>query len=165
MTFSQWKERPIEARTLFNPMFCAFVLGSAIEAYNKEDNAGMPLPVLFLVLPLVLHSKTRSILPKTKASSLGLWSQEYESELLMLAKRANSLNKTTLQSLSLLQLNGCVEFVSQKIKTQKKMGGVSSYINLSDEIKDIHSKSQFIGRWFANSGDAASIYSYLGVRP
>lgn len=165
MMFSEWKSKPVEVRTLFNPMFCAFVLDASVAAYSKENDKGMQLPLLFLVLPLVLHSKTRSILPKAKSSNLGLWSKDNENDLLMLAKRVSSLNRTTLQSLALLQMNSHVEIQGSRILHSKKMNGVTSYLNLSEEIKEIHAKSQFVGRWFANSGDVAAIYTYLGIRP
>jgi hypothetical protein len=165
MNFQEWKERPIEARTLFNPMFCALVLEGAVASFNKEASRGIPLSLMFLVLPLVLHSKTRSSLPKMKTSNLGLWCKEHENELLMLAKRVSSLNKTTLQALSLLKLNEHVSIVDKRVESQSKLKGVNPYLNLSDEIKDIHAKSQFVGRWLANSGDVTTIFTYLGVRP
>lgn len=165
MNFHTWLDRPKEIKTHFNPMFCSIVLSGALGSYQKEKGIGMPIPLSFLVLPLVLHSKTRSSLPKMKASNMGLWSSEKESELLLLNKRIESLNRPTFMSISFLNINDVISIAEGRIIFKKNIRGINSYINLTPEVYEIFLKSQFVGRWFANSGEVSTIYTYLGVRP
>ena len=165
MSFTEWNNRPIELRTLFNPSFCGVVLLSAIESYQKESTKGMPIPLAFLILPLVLHSKTRSSLPRSKKSNLGLWCKENENQLLFLSERVNSLNKSTIQALSLLGIGDHIAMNDSLILTKKKMKGVSAYLDTSEEVKEIYNKASSLGKWFANSGESSIVYTYLGVRP
>lgn len=165
MNFLEWNERPIEVRTLFNPAFCGVILYSAIQSYQKEIGSGMPIPLVFLVLPLVLHSKTRTCLPRAKTSNLGLWCKENESQLIMLAERAQSLNRIVIQTIALLCLDEHFKIENSLITVGKKIGGIPAYLNTSDEIKEIYNKSAFLGKWFANAGEVSNVYTYLGVRP
>ena len=71
-----WKKRPVEYANLLNPAFCSILLHNAVKGYQQEKNRGMPYPLLFLVLPIVLHRSTREALPKRIVTRLHIWLQE-----------------------------------------------------------------------------------------
>ena len=59
-----WAGRPTELAYLFNPAFCGWVLREAVAGYASVKPAGLPLPLAFLILPVVLHRVTRELVPR-----------------------------------------------------------------------------------------------------
>ena len=55
-----WEDRPPEVASLLNPAFCGQVIYRCVEGFTETENAPMPYPLAFLVLPLVLHPPTRA---------------------------------------------------------------------------------------------------------
>ncbi|WP_414577239.1 three component ABC system middle component [Anabaena sp. CCY 9402-a] len=64
-----WEQRPLEYANLLNPAFCSIILHNAIKGYQNEKKQGMPYPLLFLLLPLVLHNSTRNALLLSRKES------------------------------------------------------------------------------------------------
>lgn len=52
-----WNERTHEIAYLLNPAFCGRILYSSIKAYNEKTRKSFPFPLIYLILPLVLHKK------------------------------------------------------------------------------------------------------------
>jgi len=55
-----WYDRPIEIANLFNPAFCGAIIRNCVKSYEELINEPMPYSLLFLVLPIILHKRTRS---------------------------------------------------------------------------------------------------------
>ena len=51
----EWKMRTREIAYLLNPAFCGRILYTTIRAYNEKSHRAFPFPLVYLVLPLVLH--------------------------------------------------------------------------------------------------------------
>ena len=68
-----WSSRPSEIANLLNPAFCGFLTYKAIESYNSEAGHGMPYPLVFLLLPIILHTETRTKLPKATSTTILAW--------------------------------------------------------------------------------------------
>ena len=56
---NKWDMRTHEVAYLLNPAFCGRILYSTIKTYNEILNRAFPFPLIYLVLPLVLHKQTR----------------------------------------------------------------------------------------------------------
>mgnify|MGYP000535543387 FL=1 len=54
-----WSERAQEIAFLLNPAFCGRILYSTIKTYANNSHRALPFPLIYLVLPLVLHKSTR----------------------------------------------------------------------------------------------------------
>lgn len=160
-----WFNASYEVRNLLNPAFCSTVIYEAITSYNNEGKKALPIPLLFLVLPLALHKKTRSKLPKNKKTNLGLWVSENEELSLDLNLRISNLSSFTFLALGNLAVNEIIVIRDEQVFIETEMKGVSSYAKTSEEIEDILRSAGFLGRWFANSSTPASIYTYFGVTP
>ena len=61
----KWDERPNEVKYLLNPAFCGRILFSMINEYQKTANRAVPFPLLFMVLPLILHEDTRNAISRS----------------------------------------------------------------------------------------------------
>jgi hypothetical protein len=87
-----------------NPGLGATLIWSATSGHYTEVGAAFPLHLAFLVLPMVLHFKTRNIILDTyKSSGLAKFAFKFkghEDELLAIHTRALVLRTLTLDSLS-----------------------------------------------------------------
>lgn len=72
--------RTHEVAYLLNPAFCGRILYSTIKTYNEILNRAFPFPLIYLVLPLVLHKQTRINI--SSRTQLLVWVQKY-SQLLI----------------------------------------------------------------------------------
>jgi uncharacterized Zn finger protein (UPF0148 family) len=69
----QWTHRPREEANLLNPAFCCTALASSIVSYMSVDVEGMPYPLAFMILPIVLHKSVFKNLPgHTQLGSIGV---------------------------------------------------------------------------------------------
>ncbi len=160
-----WEHRPTELAHLFNPAFCSIILQGTIKGFEAEQEQGMPYALLFLVLPLVLHKSTRSVLPKKKTTKLHVWLQEQPQVSIGFAERTRSLVPYTKEALafgihtSIIMLNssGNLTWVRRKLRAAPWAS--------ETEPAECYKKAQLTGRWLAQSGDAATIYTMWGIRP
>ena len=77
---NKWDMRTHEVAYLLNPAFCGRILYSTIKTYNEILNRAFPFPLIYLVLPLVLHKQTRINI--SSRTQLLVWVQKY-SQLLI----------------------------------------------------------------------------------
>lgn len=75
---NSWNKRTREVAYLLNPAFCGRMLYSAINAYSIKTKRAFPFPLVYLVLPLVLHKETRANI--NSRTQLHLWVQQHPTE-------------------------------------------------------------------------------------
>lgn len=156
--------RSHEVAFLLNPAFCGRVLYSTIKTYSEKTSRAFPFPLIYLVLPLVLHKETRIHI--NSRTQLQLWVQRYPQLLIDFPQRARELVPITNESVEfllqtgkiLLTPNGVLE-ISPTSKTLSKTKFVD------DEILECLKKAEHIAKWFAAAGKVETIYIELGVRP
>jgi hypothetical protein len=94
-----------ELEIIQNPALGAFALWRFGVGYQSDDGRPAPLPVFFLVLPLVLHRHTLNLISSTqRASGLALFAAKLAEErenLLAVHGRALTLRRLSLQSLAM----------------------------------------------------------------
>lgn len=157
----KWEERSIITANLLNPAFCGEVLLNTINSYNDNDEGiKFPFSLVYLVLPFVLHKKTRMLMPRTTRSHFYNWIQENEFLFIDFAERTKELlpfSKETI--IFLLQNNvinitdnGCIEIISKPQKTK-------------EELSDIFNKAKLLGKLFYLTGNEDTIYMFLKIRP
>lgn len=66
-----------EEVALFNPAFLARLLHAAVNDYERSAAKAMPVPLAFLLIPLVLHKPTRADLPTHASSQMQTWIREH----------------------------------------------------------------------------------------
>ncbi|BAZ13391.1 hypothetical protein NIES4071_52300 [Calothrix sp. NIES-4071] len=163
-----WHERPVEYANLFNPAFCSILLQNAIKGYEKEKKQGMPYPLIFLVLPLVLHSSTREVLPRTTRTKLHIWLQKQPEVRVRFAERASNLVPYTKEALAFGMQNGIINFCEDGKFTWVKgtLKAISAVSWSSDTEPAICcKKAEFVGRWLAQAGEVSTIYIMWGICP
>lgn len=160
-----WNERPIEIANLLNPAFCSMLIFEAVAGYEEKSVNGMPYPITFLILPMVLHKYTRELIPKTLRTKLHIWLQKNPEVKVQFSERTRQLVPYTKESILFGNQSKTLEFnengnltrLAKKIKKDKWPENSESHF--------CRKKAHFTGRWLAEAGSIESIYIMWGIRP
>lgn len=169
MTLSPWRDQPAEQARLFNPAFLGALVFSAAAGYQKNapDNAGLPFPLAFLTLPIVLHKSTRDALPRTTRTALPAWVSVNAHAQVGFASRASVFVPLVKDAIAVACHGGLIELDGSRLRALPKLRSVEKFANevKSTEVSDCLKKANFLGKWFAGSGDYQTIMALWGVRP
>lgn len=161
---NNWSHRSKEIAYLLNPAFCGRLIYTTVKQYNLKSEKSMPFPLVYLILPLVLHKNTRErISSRTK---LLVWVQQNPELLISYAQRAKELIIITNEAVELLLQTKMILINDQaELEINLDNRGLSKNKFKDAEIKECLTKSENVGRWFANAGKVETIFIGLGVRP
>ena len=163
-----WTARSSEERALLNPAFCAALLWHAARGHETAaGEPGMPFETSFLVLPIVLHAGTRAELPKKLTTSLPVWLESYPLSRSRIADRARLLVPFTKDAMNFGGLHGLLRFDAGVLVANAdwKKRIQANAKTATDEVRACMKRSEFVGSWFAATGNAATVMALLGVRP
>lgn len=157
-----WVDQPKEEAFLLNPPFCGLLLAAAVSEYGP-----MAVPLAFLVLPTVLHKRTRNALPRTIRTTFATWIQEHAEYRVLFAERTTSLKPHTRR--------GLVFAMNQDWLMSDSEGRLAATEDrnlyrqgtrvLDDEAQECLKKAHFVGRWFGRAGSPSTVMALWGVRP
>ena len=166
ITMKEWSVRPTDVANLFNPPFLSMILRRAVDGHIKEADQGLPFEMAFVVVPLVLHENTREALP-TIATTMQTWIQENREVVIGFPRRASELVPFAREAIMFgVQRDVLRIDVDGRLSVgARKLAGATSYQQLSDEIKKIYSKSEFLGRWLTQQSSATTVFAMLGIKP
>ena len=116
-------------------------------------------PLAFLLAPLVLHSPTREVLPKTVATHLPTWIRRQPLMRAGFPSRAAHLTPFTREGLRFGVNHGVLLLDDGRLRgTLSPPGG-------DDELAEILKSASLVGRWFVKLDQPSSAFALLGVRP
>jgi hypothetical protein len=130
------------------------ILAAFVQGFYETDETkeGVPLPYLFLVLPIVLHSDIYRLLSGTKPSLRHMAEKFVSSEyggtdlLLSLNSSALRLRGLTAESMAIMFLTGFAKMDSKKARvTPRKVRQFSARPDVPEETE----ASRKLGKWFA----------------
>ena len=164
---TSWLEKPKEEAYLLNPAFCSAILTAVVEGYYSVNNAGLPYPLLYLVLPIILHKPTRELMPNRVNSSLAVWIQENSSVRISFYERVVSLKSFSNEAFLFGAKNnwlgmgpsGTVEVKMNRAEFEKRIK------KLGDEPSECVKRSVFLGKWLASAGSAQVVMALWGIKP
>lgn len=159
-----WENRATEIAYLLNPAFCGRIIYHAIKTYQQETKRPMPFPLVYLILPMVLHKKTRERIKSI--TQMQIWIQRNPEMLIGFADRAQSMVPITNEAVEFLMQSGIVTLTNNaelELAQLFKALSITKYTNY--EIKECISKSSSVAKWFAKAGTVETIYVSWGVRP
>ena len=143
-----------EIRHVQNPAFGAAILAAFLQGFYDADQSkkGVPLPYLFLVLPIVLHADMFRLLSNTKAGLRQMAekfvSTEYAGTALLLSLNTRALlfRRLTSDSIGILLLTGLAHLDSRTARiVPRKVVQFSERPDVPDEADE----SRKLGRWFS----------------
>lgn len=159
-----WNTRSQEVAYLLNPAFCGRILYSTINTYNSVSNNGFPFPLVYLVLPLVLHKQTRMTINSRK--QLIIWAQNNSQLLIDFSQRVRELVTISNEAVEfLLQTEKIILTSNGELTVHPNIHSLSKTKYTDLEIKECLEKAEHVARWFAKAGKTEFIYIILGVRP
>lgn len=161
----RWEDRPSEVANHLNPAFCSLLLFEAVSGYSERSGQGMAYPLAFLVLPIVLHRRTREALPRDTRTRLHTWMQGSPTSRIGFVRRAQSLKGYTQESLIFGLQRGVLDIDESGllITTRRSLPKLPAPSN--SEPNDIRKRATFLGKWFADAGDVGTVLAMWGVRP
>lgn len=161
----QWDKRAPEIANLLNPSFCAIILYAAIAEYQKKAKDGIPFPLVYLILPVVLHKSTRYRI--TSKTNMIVWLQRNPDVLVGFPERAKSLVPYTNEAIDFLLFQETCLINNEKICIAKTISqsGLVHYMESDEEIKECIQKAGNVGRWFCSMHATENIYAAWGVKP
>jgi hypothetical protein len=157
-----WTERPLEERVAYNPAFLALLLREAADGYQEEAAEEFPVPLAFIVVPLVLHRPTREGLPGTVATSMPMWLQEHPLLRAGFASRVRDLGPAVREAL-LVALQTDVLLLSGAGLAPGTAPAQAR--RATNDTRAMFRRARFVGRWLGRAGDVATIYFLWGVKP
>lgn len=161
-----WRDRPPEEAALLNPAFCGEVIARATRDYEKVRGSAFPLPLGFLILPLVLHPPTLAALPGKANTTFATWSADHEALLAELPERILRLRPISREALLFLTQHGAIAVDASGLRTGKTPMKLTAKTTASTlAVDDIRRAAGLLGRWFANQGAPVQILQTMGVTP
>ncbi|PCF96332.1 three component ABC system middle component [Vreelandella nigrificans] len=147
-----------EAAIVQNEAIGSFALWKFGLAFQARDGCAVTLPLLYLILPLIMHEKTLNLILGTrKASGLHLFVgklNEKREDLLSVHSRAMTLRQLTLSSLILGEQSGLLRI--EPSTAEVWANSVDEEIRipvLPERIRRITPACERLGHWFAGLSD------------
>lgn len=162
-----WENRNKEISYLFNPSFCGLLIGLSANAYYKSSNKKLPLILAYLILPLVLKQNIRKCLPRSIATSVLSWIDNFSELKFSHFENIKNLKPIVNESLLFGLRSGILKYEDSCIVSNIEIKGtLKKYYNRSnEEIKECMHAAEFIGRWFGLLGMPSLLLSLFGVKP
>ena len=159
-----WWQRPPEEAAHFNPAFCGELLARAVRSYHAGRHSLMSLPLIFVVLPLALHARTRHALPRRATTTFVSWSMDHEAILNEVPDRVLGLRPITREALLFMCQLKALALSSEGVSTGPKPLRLSSRPDVtSDDADEARRAATFLGRWFAYQPMPGAVLQTMGV--
>ena len=189
---TQWHERSREERALLNPAFCSILLWFAARGYGSVkqgalsfEEAFLILPMVlhrttrealardtrtslaFLILPMVLHRTTREALARDTRTSLAVWINSNPLAQGRIATRARLLVTFTKEGMVFGGAHGLTRINEGWLHANEdwRQPIHRSLRDSSEEVRLCARRAEFVGKWFARTGSASTVFALMGVRP
>lgn len=164
---TSWAERSNEERALLNPAFCTNLLWHAARGYASASDGALSFEESFLVLPFVLHRDTREALPRASRTSLPVWLNDNPLVRGRVISRARLLISFTREALTFGGVHGLILLVAGGVRAEPSwQKAVNRTIKASSgEVRSCAKRAAFIGKWFAQTGNASTVLALIGARP
>lgn len=159
-----WCRRPPEVASLFNPAFCAALLNRVASGYQSSLNRGLPFPLAFVALPIILHPASLELLPPTSRTKFHSWLLEYPDVLFGFPERAQGLAPIVREAISfglsydILCLDQERALAPSALKQLKQWEGDAYNQSFSR-------KAKILGGLLAQVKDVPTTFAFFGVRP
>lgn len=162
-----WSQRSREERALLNPGFCSTLLWQAVRGYASVGSGALSFEEAFLVLPFVLHRKTRKALPRGTRTSLAVWLDDNPLARGRIARLARLLVMSTKEGMTFGGVHGLIRIDEGRLYAEEEKKQIINRLlrKSSDEVRECAKKAEFVGKCFALAGSAPTVLALIGVQP
>lgn len=159
-----WEVRSPTIAAMLNPAMIALLVSTAAWAYARSSSGkGIPPEFVFLLVPLVVHRRTREELPGNTNSHLTKWITD----------------RPIIQAGFPNRARGMVPFVREGLRYGMRVGQLrlgadgllygesrrTADLPAGSELESLVRASALLGRWLAKVGNSTTIFALFGVKP
>lgn len=162
----EWANRSPEIAALLNPAFCVFLMSTGLDEYANNVNEGAPYAFPFVMLPLILHKRTRQMFPRSSRTAFSTWITNADTAIAKIgfAERAKNMAPYVKEALAFaMQHNSIYVTESGRLKTSNP--APKSFPNATQEVNECVRAAVMCGKWFSMVGDFKTSMALLGVKP
>jgi len=161
-----WENRSVITSNLLNPAFCGEIIRRTIVSFNdNEKGVKFPFVLSFLILPIVLHKRTRKKMPMSSRTYFHSWVEENEHLFIGFAQRTRQMIPFTRESMSFLMLQKTMTIEDDGVISVPKYRKVVPTGEFTEEINEIYKKAELLGKWLRLTGNPQTIFMFLKIRP
>lgn len=162
----EWDQRAREEAANLNPAFCGELLLRTVSEYKRLREQPFPFALTFLVLPIALHQKTRSLLPGNSSASFISWIAERRPFLTDMPDRVLRLMPITREAILFSICHHLLVFEQGGlVPGTKRINSRTRPAPSTDDADEVRRTAALLGRWFAAQGSTSSIMHGFGVTP
>lgn len=150
-------------RALFNEAYLATLIALATRNFNDRAGEPMPWPLIFIVVPLVIHASVRDRLPGSTLARFSNWIAHQPLVYAGFGPRALATAPYVRRALRYALRSGVVTIDGDGLRSSIT---ATRYTRLrGEDAKQTGKQAAFLGRWFAVVADVPSIFGLLGIAP
>ena len=163
---TQWVERPPEQARLLNPAFVGATIWSCVRGYTSVRQTGLPCALAFVAVPITLHKSTREVLPRSTSTSMASWLTENPRALVGFTERARAVVPLVKEGILFGSSGLMLTLDDARLTAADRPRSMARFERQATaEVKACVKKAEFVGKWFASSGDYATVMALWGVAP
>lgn len=159
-----WNKRPPEVAILLNPAFCSLIIRAFCSGFKAVADSAPSIVLTPLVLPLVLHSPTRSAMPATTRTKFTVWVMENDAVRVNVGARIERLMPYTQEAMVFGIHHGVIN-IEHDLITPVALPNKKFSFPKGTDAADCINASERLGKLLAGVDSAKTIYSLLGIRP
>lgn len=168
MKLEAWSERwAAEEANHFNPAYCGALTYEFARSYRNARHRPASFALVFCALPIALHRDTRDRLPARTGSGMFPWLEQNRDVRVGFGVRARNLAPYVKEGVRYaiapeavrLEEGGVIE-----IGPKRASFTASALEATTPEVRNTVQSVRMVARWFAGSGDPASILAGWGIR-
>jgi hypothetical protein len=166
MMTKSWEDRSIITANLLNPAFCGEVIRRTVISFNENDKgSAMPFVLAFLILPIVLHKRTRQKMPLRSSTYFHSWVEENEAVFIGFADRAKQMMPFTREAILFLMVQQAMTVDEDGFVYASRYKKAIPRGANTEEINEIYKKAELLGKWLRLTGNPQTIFMFLKIRP
>jgi len=166
MMTKNWEDRSVITANLLNPAFCGEVIRRTVTSFNEnEKGLAMPFVLTFLILPIVLHKRTRQKMPVKSTTYFHSWVEENEAVFIGFADRAKQMMPFTREAISFMMVQEALTVDQEGLVYAARYRKATPKGQNTDEINEIYKKAELLGKWLRLTGNPQTIFMFLKIRP
>ena len=115
---------------------------------------------------MVLHKTTRDSLPRSTATSLAAWLGENAQVHIGFADRAKALLPWGKEAILFASNGKLIQLKSARLSASDRPRSMARFEReASEEVKACLKRAEFMGKWFAASGEYTTVMALWGIAP
>lgn len=149
-----------------NPAYCALVLHSFIQGFQRESSGGLEFPLAYLALPITMSSNYDSAFINTRVDTgFFTWVDRNPGIIVELSEVVSSTKEITKNAIKFgaakriigVNSNGQLITDSDNLLAPKKAPK-------SSDLAKVTTKSYRFGQWLGQVDSTKTIYNHLGLK-